>query len=562
MAIIGIDLGTTNSACGVWKDGEAKLIPNRLADLLTPSVVGLDNKGNVTVGRIAKERLISHSHLSVGVFKRLMGTSHRIKIGKKEFTATELSSLVLRSLKEDAETFLGETITEAVISVPAYFNDNQRQATKLAGELAGLKVRRLINEPTAAAMAYGLHEQREGIFIILDMGGGTFDVSILEFFDGIMQVHASAGDNFLGGEDFIDAMLNAILAANNIDRSSVPNSQLHNLYMQLETAKRGVAHAGSIPLTLKIGEKSISHIVTKAWFAEVAVPLLLRVKRPIETALRDSGIALADIAEIVLVGGATRMPLFRGTVARMFGRFPAHNIDPDLAIAVGATIQAGLVAKDVALDDVVLTDVCPYSLGTEVTSQDGTTAGYFFPIIERNAVVPVSIERTVYNAHDNQTKVTIPIYQGENRLVAKNIFLGELNLPVPKGPAGKEAVDIRYSYDMNGLLEVDVTVRSTGKKLNKVVEQTPGSMTLAEKEKALKALAELKFHPRDQEFNRALLARGERLYESSLGERRDHIARLMSDFDKVLNRQQAVEIQKAQVRIAEIFKQLDTEEWI
>lgn len=562
MAIIGIDLGTTNSACGIWKDGSVQLIPNRLGELLTPSVVGLDSDGRVTVGRVAKERLISHSDFSVGVFKRLMGTQHKIKIGKKEFTAAELSSLVLRALKEDAEAFLGEPITDVVISVPAYFNDNQRQATKLAGELAGLRVRRLINEPTAAAMAYGLHEKQEGLFIILDMGGGTFDVSILEFFDGVMQVHASAGDNFLGGEDFVETMVNAILEANKLDRSKINPQQLHNFYMQLETIKRRIDSESPLPLAIQLGSQMVTCEITEEWFTQISMPLLMRVKRPIETALRDSNIAPNSISDVVLVGGATRMKLFRSAVARLFGRFPAHHMDPDLAIAMGAAIQAGLVAKDSALDDVVLTDVCPYSLGTEVNGPSGSGGGYFMPIIERNSIVPISISRTVVTAADDQTNVCVPIYQGENRHVEKNIYLGELNLKVPKGPAGKEALDIRYSYDMNGLLEVEVKVRSTGEVQTKIIEQAPGSLSEDDKKKSLKALSALKFHPREQEENRAILARGERLFESSLGERREHIARVMAEFDRVLDRQQPLEIQKARARMHELLGELDTEDWI
>lgn len=560
MTIIGIDLGTTNSACGFWKDGQAQLIPNRLGEYLTPSVVGFDDDNAITVGRVAKERLISHSDRTVAVFKRLMGSNHRITIGSREFTAQELSSLVLRSLKEDAEHYLQESVTEAVISVPAYFNDNQRQATKMAGELAGLTVRRLINEPTAAAMAYGLHEKQEGTFVILDMGGGTFDVSILEFFDGVMEVHASAGDNFLGGEDFVEAMVSDVLAVHRIDRGELSSQQRYNLYMQMETAKRRVDGENKI-LHLELGNRQIEWPVTELWFEQIATPLLLRVKRPIETALRDSSIRAAEIDDVVLVGGATRMKLFRSTVSRLFGRFPSHSIDPDLAVAMGAAIQAGLQARDEALDDVVLTDVCPYTLGTEVVGPDGVTPGYFLPIIERNSVVPTSIVRSVFTVSDQQKHVEVNIYQGENRLVEKNIFLGSLRVAVPPASKGKERVDIRYSYDMNGLLEVDVKVESTGKTYSKVIEQMPGALSDADKEKSMKRLAALKFHPRDQEENRALLARGERLYESSRGERREQIARIMGEFDRILNRQQSAEIKRAREQIEQILDELDAEDW-
>jgi molecular chaperone HscC len=561
MTIIGIDLGTTNSACGLWTDDGVTLIPNRLGEVLTPSVVGVDKNGEIIVGRTARQRLINHSDRTVAAFKRLMGTDHKVKLGKQTFTATELSSLVLRSLKEDAETFLGEPVTEAVISVPAYFNDNQRHATKLAAELAGLKVERLINEPTAAAIAYGLHEKQEGLFLILDLGGGTFDVSLLEFFDGIMEVHASAGDNFLGGEDFVDAMVDDVLREHRLRRDDLKPLTLQNLYLQMESAKRKLGPTDLV-LTLDLGEKTVEHVVTADWFARISTPLLLRAKHPIERAIRDAGLHPSKIDDVVLVGGSTRLAIFRSTVGKMFGRLPSCHLDPDTVVAMGAAIQAGLMMRNEALDDVVLTDVCPYTLGTGVINEDNPRLGsYFLPIIERNCVVPVSIVKEICTAHDNQTELTIKVYQGENRLVEKNVYLGELSVQVPPAPRGEETVDVRYSYDMNGLLEVDVTVHSTGKTYNHLIEHTPGALSEADKQKALSKLSELKFHPRDGEDNRALLARGERLYESSLGDRRDYIADVMKQFERALERQNPAEIAKVQKQLKDVLAQLESEDW-
>ncbi|WP_444905888.1 Hsp70 family protein [Microbulbifer sp. SSSA008] len=563
MAIIGIDLGTTNSACGVLTDEGVKLIPNRLGEILTPSVVGLDDSGTLLVGKTAKERLINHSSTTVAAFKRLMGTDHKVSLGKQKFSATELSSLILRALKEDAETFLGEEVTEAVISVPAYFNDNQRHATKLAGELAGLKVERLINEPTSAAIAYGLHDKREGNFLILDLGGGTFDVSILEFFDGIMEVHASAGDNFLGGEDFVEAMIDDVLAEFDIKKEALSPRDLQNLYMQMESAKRRVSQQPEQKLELQLDGRSLQFQVTPEWFEKLSTPLLLRAKRPIERAMRDADLPPQKIDEVVLVGGSTRMAQFRSMVGRMFGRLPACHLDPDTVVAMGAAIQAGLKEKNSALDDIVLTDVCPYTLGTGVINEDNPQLGaYFMPIIERNTVVPVSVVRRVWTALDNQTQLCVDVYQGENRLVKKNVYLGELTVPVPKKAKGEEAADIRYTYDMNGLLEVDVTVVSTGKNFNKLIEFTPGALTEVQKAEALEKLTKLKFHPREDEKNQAIIARGERLYESSLGEQREYIARLLASFDSVLERQNPTEITKARTEVGEILDRLDSEDWI
>ena len=521
----------------------------------------MDKNGEIIVGRTARQRLINHSDRTVAAFKRLMGTDHKVKLGKQAFTATELSSLVLRSLKEDAETFLGEPVTEAVISVPAYFNDNQRHATKLAAELAGLKVERLINEPTAAAIAYGLHEKQEGLFLILDLGGGTFDVSLLEFFDGIMEVHASAGDNFLGGEDFVDAMVDDVLREHRLSRDGLKPLTLQNLYLQMESAKRKLGPTDLV-LTLDLGGKTVEHVVTADWFARISTPLLLRAKHPIERAIRDAGLHPSKIDDVVLVGGSTRLAIFRSTVGKMFGRLPSCHLDPDTVVAMGAAIQAGLMMRDEALDDVVLTDVCPYTLGTGVINEDNPRLGaYFLPIIERNCVVPVSIVKDVCTAHDNQTELTIKVYQGENRLVEKNVYLGELSVQVPPAPRGQESVDVRYSYDMNGLLEVDVTVHSTGKNYNQLIEHTPGALSEADKQKALAKLSELKFHPRDGEDNRALLARGERLYESSLGDRRDYIADVMKQFERALERQNPAEIAKVQKQVKDVLAQMESEDW-
>ncbi len=561
MVTIGIDLGTTNSACGVFREGKTELIPNRLGDFLTPSVVGFDEQGEIIVGRTAKERLINHGDSTVAVFKRLMGTQHKIKIAKKQFTATELSSILLKSLKEDAETFLGKTIERAVISVPAYFNDNQRHATKLAGELAGLKVDRLINEPTAAALAYGLHEQQEGTFLILDMGGGTFDVSILEFFEGVMEVHASAGDNFLGGEDFVELMVNNVLESSGFKKEDLSNKQLHSLTMKMETVKRRIDISEEHTLTFEVADKTAECSVSQQWFNKITTPLLLRVKRPIVRAMSDAQLTSNDIDGVILVGGSTRLKIFRNLIGRLFGRLPSCTIDPDLVVAQGATIQAGLLDKNKALDDIVLTDVCPYTLGTEVNSDTGEEGGYFFPIIERNSVVPISIVRSLQTAHDNQREAIINIFQGENRRVSKNIFLGSITVKVPKANAGKELIDVRYSYDMNGLLEVETTVRSSQKVNRIVIEHSPGALSQSELKKSLEKLGKFKFHPRDHEENRALLAKGERLFETSLGERRDYIAQIMADFDKILNRQQPLEIKKYRQELHRLLEELDTEEW-
>ena len=357
--IIGIDLGTTNSLVAVWEDGQPRLIPNSLGDYLTPSCVSLDEDGTILVGRAARERLQTHPDKTAAVFKRFMGSERTIRLGKREFRAEELSALVLRSLKEDVEAALGQPITEAIITVPAYFSDAQRKATRAAGVMAGLKVDRLLNEPTAAALAYGIHQLgAETRFLVFDLGGGTFDVSVLDMFEGVMEVRASAGDNFLGGEDFVACIIDRFF-----DQAKAPAKLktdaafMQRLTAQVEAAKRALSEQPAATIEVAHNSDTYTLELDEATFEQICAPLLQRLRAPVERALRDANLRGTDLDKIVLAGGATRMPVVRRMVARMFGRFPECEINPDEVVALGAAVQAGLKMKDAALDDVVMTDV-------------------------------------------------------------------------------------------------------------------------------------------------------------------------------------------------------------
>ncbi len=550
MTILGIDLGTTNSACAIWRDGKVELIPNRLGEWLTPSAVFLDADDKLIVGQTARERSVTDPTHTASVFKRYMGTNRKIKLGKKTFSATELSAMVLKSLKDDAEQYLGETITQAVISVPAYFNDTQRKATVLAGELANLKVERLINEPTAAAMTYGLHEKPEHTqFMVIDLGGGTFDVSIMEYFDGVLEVHASSGDNFLGGEDFLEVLVNKYLATFNLTKSHLDSQDLQKVYLKLEQLKRLLNKQETVNLEPFIEKQKENFTLTRNEFEALAQPLLTRIQSPIETTLRDAEIKPWDLDEVVLVGGATRMRFFRGMIAKMFRRIPSANLDPDLVITMGAAIQAGLKAKDKMLDDVVLTDVCPYSLGTSVVNDSDATGdqgNLFSAIIERNTIIPASRTQRYWTSHDNQKEVVIDIYQGESRLVNNNINLGEIKVKVPKAKRSEESIDVRFSYDMNGLLEVDITVVSTGEKHYKMIENAPGELSEKDIQASKEKLAKIKFHPRELAVNQNLISRAERIFESRLADERDAIRDSLSWFEGILETQDEKQIGVAQ----------------
>ncbi|PWY37441.1 molecular chaperone HscC [Pseudomonas sp. RW409] len=565
--IVGIDLGTTNSLIAVWREGAPHLVGNALDRFLTPSVVGLDDQGRILVGQAAKERLQTHPKQTVSLFKRHMGSAQEVRLGEKLFRPEELSALVLRSLKEDVERHYGETVTEAVISVPAYFNDAQRKATKIAGELAGLKVERLINEPTAAALAYGLHQRdNASSFLVFDLGGGTFDVSILELFDGVMEVRASAGDNFLGGEDFdtllVQAFLSGQASAANMPKLDDPNLA-HRLRREAERVRHALGNQETATFSLHHGALEWSKTFTQEQLAELYAPLLTRLRTPIETALRDARIRPSELDEVLLVGGTTRMPMIRRMVAGLFGRFPSIQLDPDQSIALGAAVQAALKARDAALEEVVLTDVCPYTLGVEIANSvaGSIESGHFLPIIERNNVVPVSKVKSVSTLHDRQKQVQVKIYQGESRWVKDNVFLGEMDIAVPPAPAGEVSLQVRFTYDNNGLLEAEVHIPLTGETRSLVIENNPGVLDPKQIKARLAELADLKIHPREQQVNSLLIARLERLYQESLGDLRQQLDQMASHFQHILESQDERLIRENRLQMTRHLDELEQGLW-
>jgi molecular chaperone HscC len=564
--MIGIDLGTTNSLCAIWRDGRAQIIPNALGGHLTPSCVGIDDDGTVLVGQAARERLQTHPQLTAALFKRYMGTEKITRLGQRDFRAEELSSMVLRALKADAEAFLGEEVTSAIVTVPAYFSDAQRKATRIAGQLAGLKVERLLNEPTAAAMAYGIHDRdQEAKFLVFDLGGGTFDVSILELFDGVMEVRASAGDNFLGGEDFVTLLADAFLVESGLKAQALSPRDTQRLRDECERAKRRLSDSAQTTISLTIGETPYKWDLNEDRFAELAAPLLLRLRTPVERALRDSTIRAAELDTVVLAGGATRMPLVRKLVSRMFGRFPAIDLDPDEAIALGAAVQAGLVMRDAALDEVVMTDVAPYSMGIAISRQVGVDqydSGHFLSIIERNSTVPVSRSHPVGTIQDNQTEVMVAVYQGEARLVKDNVFLGNISVPLPPKKKGEVDIEVRFTYDVSGVLEAEVLLPQTGERYRAIISDNSGVLSPAQIEQRFAELAELKIHPRDQIENRALVARADRLYEQALGDLRHYLADCAARFQGALETQDPGTVRRARSEFKELLDRVESDQAI
>lgn len=558
--IIGIDLGTTNSLVAYYTDDGPKIIPNRLGKNLTPSVISVDEDGQVYIGETAKERMLLYPKSSAAVFKRSMGSEKVYELSGKKFLSEELSALILRALKEDAEHYLQEEVTEAVISVPAYFNDERRKATKRAGELAGLKVERIISEPTAAAIAYGLYENREnGKFLVFDLGGGTFDVSILELYDSIIEVRAVAGDNFLGGEDFTKVIEDIFFEKNpEIDKESLSQKEAKHITKQAENCKVGFSGERYSTMNCKLGEKTYEMKLSIEEYEAKCDDLLDKIRQPIKRSLSDANVRLKDIDRVVLVGGATKLSFIRKFVGKLFHNLPDTSINPDEAVALGAAVQGAMKERKDSIKEVILTDVCPFTLGTEVVveKENGRFEdGHFCPIIERNTTIPASRTERLYTVNDNQTQIRCKVLQGESRFASNNVLLGEIKVHVPKGKAGEESVDVTYTYDVNSILEVEIKVVSSGQIIKQIIKTNATDMTDEEIKERMEALSYLKIHPREKEENKLLLLRGERLYEESIGDERRYIEYALRQFEKALDTREDSKIEGARREFKEFLEE-------
>ena len=567
--VIGIDLGTTYSLASVLRDGKPVILPNAIGEALTPSAVSITDDGTVLVGAAARARATTHPTRTALAFKRDMGTDRKIALGDRAFTPQELSALVLGSLKRDAEAALGAAVDEAVVTVPAYFGDAQRQATRDAATIAGLTAERIINEPTAAALAYGLHERhRELRAIVLDLGGGTFDVTVLELLEGVIEIQASAGDTQLGGDDFDRALGDLVIASlpaehrDGVQRQPLAQARIKDA---CELAKKRLSDAASTRVALfelPVGGGraiQVEHELARERAEHAWAPLLARMAAPIRRALRDAKLRPEQIDEVLLVGGSTRMPCVARLATELFGRLPLRVLPPDEAVALGAAVQAGLKADDAALGDMVVTDIAPFSLGIDTAERvaNETVSGLFTPIIERGTVIPVSRERTFHTMSDDQKAIEINVYQGEHSLTRDNTKLGSYTVRglKPK-PAGEQSVRVRFTYDLNGILEVDMTVESTGKTETLVIESGANRLSKQQLEEARKAMARLKFHPRDALPNATLLARADALHVELTGLPRARLAEAIAHFRLALEHQDSALSAKVREQLAAVVDEL------
>lgn len=569
--MIGIDLGTTNSlATYIDDNGEIQFVKNEYGNILIPSVVGIDENDGIIVGELAKERRMMNAGETASNFKRRMGTEAKIKVKNRTFDAQMLSSFVLKHLKESAEKQLNEKIDRAIISVPAYFNDKQRKDTKIAAELAGLTVERLINEPTAAALSLGSHILDKNLkFIVLDLGGGTFDVTLLETFEDIMEVISISGDTMLGGEDFTTKICEIFLKNIGLSISDLSRDERTKLYTKADRAKKLIS-LKDVEIELEIKGKDYKAEITQTDFRVAVKPLLVKMKVAIDKALQDGNTDAREIEKVVLVGGAVKLGIVEEFVEKYFNKMRGEktyfdNTDfiegnklvsiaqnPDTVVAYGVGVTVGMKERNKAFKERILTDVCPFTLGIEVIGQR------FAPIIPRNTTVPTGKSEYFSTVEDNQTIIRIAIYQGESLNINDNLFLGEFEINVPRNNAGNEKVNVRFTYDINGILEAEATAMSTGEKRNKLIIN--GDLSEEEKNERIKTLEEIKIQSENQNKDKLLIERANRIYAEIVNtEIRNYISEYLENYQMIVRTGDRIRIQKVKKEFSDFLDKIDPE---
>lgn len=535
MAIIGIDLGTTNSLATVFINGESTLIPNEYGEFLTPSVVSLTEKNEIIVGKAAKERLISHPEKTVNIFKRTMGTEKKYSLGRKSYTSEELSAFVLQSLKADAEKFLNEKITEAVISVPAYFDDARRQATKRAGDIAGLKVERIINEPSAAALACRVQKRKEIVantvlsvfqneeveevddiddiddqtYMIFDFGGGTLDVSLVECFENVISVTAVSGNNHLGGSDIDKAIAKAFCSENGLIFDKLDIQTLKMILKQAEKSKIALTDKKETVMRVQVNRQEYVMDINQEKLIKICADVLQQILAPISQVLKDSQTLISEIDDVVLIGGSGKMPIIANFLEVSLGKRPITIGSPDTMVAIGIGIYAGMKERKEEIKDVVMTDICPFTLGVAIHNSKTPSRPYMSPIIERNTVLPCTRKHYYAPSSANQKIAELEIYQGEGIYVDENILLGKMTIALPQIMS---EIEVSMTYDINGILDVETTIMATGEHFQNYIIKD-GMLTKDEIKRKKEELDQVKKEVNENAQYQYVLERAESLFK-------------------------------------------------
>lgn len=559
MAIIGIDLGTTNSLVSVYRNGRPELLPNELGQYMTPSCVGVLEDGSVVVGAVAKERLITHPAETASSFKTWMGTEKTFSLGGKSFLPHELSALVLRKLAQSAQAALGERIEEAVISVPAYFNDNQRCATRLAAQLAGLPVKRLINEPSAAALFHSrATPQEERRLLIVDFGGGTLDVSVVDYFANMVEIVAIAGNNRLGGNDIDRAIADYFCRQTGLVWSELDAQQQRQLLSLAERGKTGLSHAGGrgCILACQLGGETLSAPLNRELLSHLCQPIFQQVKEVIVRGVRDSGIPISAIHDVVLVGGSSQLGVFVDYLEGLFSKRPTLAEHPEHTVALGVGLCAGIKQRDAQLQDLVMTDVCPFSLGVATCNDLQDVNPHMSTLIPRSSILPARRTERFYTLSPYQRHIRLSIYQGENYYAADNLLLGELSVSVPPDDAGKQSVTVTFAYDINGILEV--TAESSGGERRRTVILNP-RLNWSEEEinRALERLNALPDQSLPREEDLLLLSRAERLFAELSDSRREEAAHIILRLTQALQSGSSIRLAQERENLLRHLEELE-----
>lgn len=556
MAIIGIDLGTTNSLVSVYKDGQVQLIPNAFGEYLTPSVVSFGEDGEIFVGKIAKEMLITNPSRTFCEFKRNMGTEYVYHVGLRQYRAEDLSAFVLRHLKENAEKFLGEPVTDAIISVPAYFDDDMRYATKYAGHLAKLNVERLVNEPSAVALKHHHTTEESETFIVFDFGGGTLDVSLVDAFDNIVEIVAVAGDNHLGGKDFNEIIANDFFKKNKLNPETISAYNKEIVLKESELLKRDLSVSNYATRKFLLDNKEYVMELTNQELIHISTDLFKRLAEPLRKVINDVDMNWNDVDKIILVGGSSKMPIIKQYIKSLTDIPVVVDNNPDESIALGVGMAAAIKERSGDIKDMILTDICPFSLGVDVVGN------VFSPIIERNTSLPCKKSHTYVTLYDYQTKMTFNIYQGENLIASDNHRLCTLSLEgLPALPKGEAGAIVTFMYDINGILDIQIDPIGkgliTGTGIHKAIVNNRLNLSADALETRIAHLHQMTMPPAEQEENRLLIAKAERLYVECNPNIRNVIASRLTHFKTVLASQKGRTVREEYVRFLLFLEQIE-----